>query len=60
MNLNEIKYHLNEIDKLTAAMDLGDIFSYSKVKEVLRRNISKRKIGEKPKNKLRKRVKNKK
>jgi len=35
MNLNEIKYHLNEIDKLTAAMDLGDIFSYSKVKEVL-------------------------
>ena len=47
MSLNEIKYHLNEIDKLTAAMDLGDIFSYSKVKEILWFNFKKKrpKIG---------------
>ena len=35
MSLDKIKYHLNEIDKITKSMDLGDIFSYCKVKEVL-------------------------
>lgn len=35
MSLNEIKYHLNKIDEITKSLDLGDIFSYSKVKEVL-------------------------
>lgn len=35
MSLNQIKYHLNKIDEITKSLDLGDIFSYSKVKEVL-------------------------
>ena len=35
MSYNKIKYHLEEISKLTESMGLGDIFSYSKVKEVL-------------------------
>ena len=35
MSYNKIKYHLDEISKLTESMGLGDIFSYSKVKEVL-------------------------
>ena len=34
-NLKQIVYHLKEIDKLCQKEGLGDIFSYSKVKEVL-------------------------
>jgi hypothetical protein len=34
-SLNKIVYYLNKIDKLCKKNDMGDIFSYSKVKEVL-------------------------
>ena len=38
-NLNKISSLLTEIDKLCKEDDLGDIFSYSKVKEVLTANL---------------------
>ena len=34
-SLNKIVHYLNQIDKLCKKNDMGDIFSYSKVKEVL-------------------------
>ena len=33
--MKKIEFHLQEIDKLCKENDMGDIFSYSKVKEVL-------------------------